>query len=98
MTCVTRLPKNFPNWWRLEDHLGKNAVIVYDSKHYEKEPERVKAIVDAFRAGTWKHKSDRLILAVQASLADNKVQDEIGAQASVLKAEGITSFLMAVRS
>jgi hypothetical protein len=50
----------------------------------------VKAIVDTFRTGTWKDKSEQLILAVQASLADTKVQDEIEAQATALKAEGIT--------
>jgi len=49
----------------------------------------VKAIVDTFRAGTWKDKSEQLILAVQASFADTKVQDEIEAQATALKAEGI---------
>jgi CRP-like cAMP-binding protein len=50
----------------------------------------VKTIVNTFRAGTWKDKSEQLILAVQASLADAKVQDEIEAQARALKAEGIT--------
>ena len=50
----------------------------------------VKAMVDTFRAGTWKDKSEQLIIAVQASLADTKVQDEIESQAKTLKAEGIT--------
>jgi hypothetical protein len=46
----------------------------------------VKTIVDAFRAGAWKDKSEQLVLAVQASLADTKVQDEIEAQAAALMA------------
>ncbi|WP_178130376.1 NACHT domain-containing NTPase [Reyranella sp. CPCC 100927] len=50
----------------------------------------VKKIVDEFRTGNWKDKSDRLILAVQASLADTKVQNEIEARAAALKEEGIT--------
>lgn len=48
MTPAGKPSKNFPNWWRLEDHLGKNAVIVYDSRHYEREPERAKSIRDSF--------------------------------------------------
>ena len=64
---------------------------VWQAKRYESiAAGDVKAIVAAFRAGTWKDKSDRLILAVQASLADTKVQDEIEAQADGAKAEGIT--------
>ena len=64
---------------------------VWQAKRYESiGASEVKAIVDTFRAGTWKDKSDRLVLAVQTSLADTKVQDQIEAQASALKAEGIT--------
>lgn len=63
---------------------------VWQAKRYASISARdVKAIVDTFRAGTWKDKSEQLILAVQASLADTKVQDEIEAQATALKAEGI---------
>jgi hypothetical protein len=50
----------------------------------------VKTIVTVFQAGAWKDKSDRLVLAVQASLADTKLQDEIETQAGALKSEGIT--------
>jgi ABC-type multidrug transport system fused ATPase/permease subunit len=64
---------------------------VWQAKRYASISARdVKAIVDTFRTGTWKDKSEQLILAVQASLADTKVQDEIEAQATALKAEGIT--------
>jgi hypothetical protein len=42
----------------------------------------VKAIVAAFRPGAWKKKSDRLVLVVQAPLADTKVKDETEAQAT----------------
>lgn len=48
LTPAGKPSKNFPNWWRREAYLGKNAVIVYDSRHYHREPERVRAIRDAF--------------------------------------------------
>ena len=48
MTPVGKPSKNFPNWWRCEDHLGKNAVVVYDSRHYEKERDRARWIDEAF--------------------------------------------------
>jgi NACHT domain len=64
---------------------------VWQAKRYGSITSRnVKAIVDTFQAGTWKDRSEQLILAVQASLADAKVQDEIEAQAAALKAGGIT--------
>jgi hypothetical protein len=64
---------------------------VWQAKRYDSiAPSDVKAIVGKFRAGTWKDKSEQLILAVQASLAATKVQNEIEVQAAVLKAEGIT--------
>jgi 4-amino-4-deoxy-L-arabinose transferase-like glycosyltransferase len=37
LTPAGKPAKNFPNWWRREEHLGKNAVIVYDGKHYPQE-------------------------------------------------------------
>src|ERR1700730_9835091 len=43
---------------------------VWQGKRYASISARdVKAIVDTFRTGTWKDKSEQLILAVQASLA-----------------------------
>jgi hypothetical protein len=45
LTPAGRPAKNFPNWWRLEDHLGKNAVIVYDGKHY---PQEMPILEEAF--------------------------------------------------
>jgi len=50
----------------------------------------IRTIIKTFRAGTWKEKSEQLILAVQASLADTKVQDAIEREAVALKAIGIT--------
>ncbi len=38
----------------------------------------------------WRDKSEQLVLAVQASLADTKIQDAIEREAVALKAEGIT--------
>jgi hypothetical protein len=40
--------KNFPKWWRPEGHLGKNAVIVYDVRHFPQEAERVRSIAESF--------------------------------------------------
>ncbi|HEX3522996.1 MAG TPA: hypothetical protein VHT52_13020 [Stellaceae bacterium] len=71
--------------------LANGKYEVWQAKRYEAIiSSQVKGIVDTFRAGTWKDKSEQLILAVQSSLADTKVQDEIEAQATALKAEGIT--------
>ncbi|MCU9952597.1 NACHT domain-containing protein [Burkholderia sp. BKH01] len=47
-------------------------------------------MVEKFRAGSWREKSEQLILAVQASLADTKIQDAIEAQATLLRADGIS--------
>jgi hypothetical protein len=71
--------------------MGNGKYEVWQAKRYESiAAGDVKAIVAAFRAGAWKDKSDRLVLAVQASLADTKVQDEVETQAEALKTEGIT--------
>ena len=59
---------------------------------------RREAIIDTFRAGTWAAKSDKLVLAVQASLADTKVQDAIEKEAAALKEVGIPSFPAVVRN
>jgi 4-amino-4-deoxy-L-arabinose transferase-like glycosyltransferase len=48
MTPAGKPTKNFPNWWRLEEHRGKNAVVVYDSRHYERERDRVRSIDESF--------------------------------------------------
>jgi 4-amino-4-deoxy-L-arabinose transferase-like glycosyltransferase len=48
LTPAGRPSKNFPNWWRKDEHLGKNAVIVYDSRHFRQEADRVQSIADAF--------------------------------------------------
>jgi hypothetical protein len=64
---------------------------VWQAKRYESvTASDVKTILAAFRGGLWKDRSDRLVLATQASLADTKVQDEIERQAETLKTEGIT--------
>jgi 4-amino-4-deoxy-L-arabinose transferase-like glycosyltransferase len=43
LTPAGKPSKNFPNWWREEGYRGKNAVIVYDGKHYPQEMERIRA-------------------------------------------------------
>jgi 4-amino-4-deoxy-L-arabinose transferase-like glycosyltransferase len=48
LTPAGRPSKNFPNWWRKDEHLGKNAVIVYDSRHYKLDTERVRGIAESF--------------------------------------------------
>jgi 4-amino-4-deoxy-L-arabinose transferase-like glycosyltransferase len=48
LTPAGRPSKNFPNWWRRDEHLGQNAVIVYDSRHYRLETERVQSIAESF--------------------------------------------------
>ncbi len=64
---------------------------VWQAKRYGSiTPGKIRDIVGAFRAGIWRDKSEKLILAIQASLADTKVQDAIEAQAAILEAEGIT--------
>lgn len=64
---------------------------VWQAKRYRAiTPGDVKKIVDEFRAGTWKDKTESFILAVQASLADTKLQDEIEAQTNAFKVEGIS--------
>jgi energy-coupling factor transporter ATP-binding protein EcfA2 len=71
--------------------LASGKYEVWQAKRYASITVRhVKAIVREFRNGTWKDKSEQLILVVQASLADTKVQDEIEAQATTLRSDGIT--------
>ena len=48
LTPAGRPSKNFPNWWRRDEHLGKNAVIVYDSRHFRQEADRVQSITESF--------------------------------------------------
>ncbi len=40
-TAVGHPSKSFPHWWRPEDFLGKNAVVVYDVKHWPIYKDRV---------------------------------------------------------
>jgi hypothetical protein len=64
---------------------------VWQAKRYESiSPGDVRAAADKFRAGAWKNKTEKLILAVQAALTHTKVQDEIEVQAAAFKAEGIS--------
>ena len=71
--------------------LASGKYEVWQAKRYDLiAAGEIKKIVDAFRTGTWSDKSEQLILAVQASLADTKVQDAIEREAIALKAEGIT--------
>ena len=60
---------------------------VWQAKRYEAiSAGDVKAIVKTFREGSWVSKSETLVLAVQASLSDTKVQDAIEHEAATLKA------------
>jgi hypothetical protein len=71
--------------------LANGKYEVWQAKRYEAMTAgEITKIVDTFRAGTWSEKSEQLILAVQASLADTKVQDAIERETIALKAEGIT--------
>jgi hypothetical protein len=64
---------------------------VWQAKRYESiAPHQIKKIIDDFRAGTWAAKSEKLVLAVQASLANTNVQDTIELEAAALKNIGIT--------
>ncbi|HLY09062.1 MAG TPA: glycosyltransferase family 39 protein [Planctomycetota bacterium] len=42
LTPIGKPSKSFPNWWDEKRHLGKNAVIVYDSRHFPGEMDRIK--------------------------------------------------------
>lgn len=71
--------------------LANGKYEVWQAKRYSSiTPGQIKNIVVDFRNGIWKEKSEKLILAVQTSLADARLQDVIEAQARSLKAEGIT--------
>jgi hypothetical protein len=48
LTPVGKPSKNFPNWWRQEEHLGKHAVVVCDAKKYPAERDRIRASFDRF--------------------------------------------------
>jgi len=51
LTPAGKPSKNFPNWWRPEEHLGKNATIVYDSRHYPAEMDRIRACFEQVGGG-----------------------------------------------
>lgn len=70
--------------------LANGKYEVWQAKRYDAiSAGDVKAIVKTFREGSWAAKSEKLILAVQASLADTKVQDAIEHEAATLKEIGI---------
>lgn len=70
--------------------LANGKYEVWQAKRYDAiSAGDVKAIVETFREGSWAAKSEKLILAVQASLADTKVQDAIEQEAAALKEIGI---------
>ncbi len=50
----------------------------------------LRTAVNAFMRGSWLDKTEYFYLAVQASLSDTKIQDEVERQAGILKAKGIT--------
>lgn len=53
-------------------------------------PSNLRDAVSAFLKGDWVAKSEALFIAVQASLSDTKVQDEIETQTALLKSNGIS--------
>jgi len=64
---------------------------VWQAKRYETiAASKIKPIIDEFRKGDWPSKTERLVLATQASLADTKVQGAIEEEAAALKGMGIT--------
>ena len=70
--------------------LANGKYEVWQAKRYEAiSAGDVKAIVKTFRDGSWAAKSEKLILAIQASLADTKVQDAIEHEAATLKESGV---------
>ncbi|MBV8879996.1 MAG: glycosyltransferase family 39 protein, partial [Planctomycetaceae bacterium] len=50
LTPAGKPSKNFPNWWVEREHLGKNAVVVYDGKHYPREMDRIRACFERIDA------------------------------------------------
>jgi len=46
LTPAGKPSKNFPNWWNQAEHLGKNAVIVYDGRHFPGEMDRIRRCFD----------------------------------------------------
>lgn len=70
--------------------LANGKYEAWQAKRYEAiSASDVKAIVKTFREGAWAAKSEKLILAVQASLADTQVQDAIEHEAATLKESGV---------
>jgi hypothetical protein len=64
---------------------------VWQAKRYKSiTASNVREMVETFLVGMWPAKSEQLVLAVQASLADTKVQDAIEREAAALKEIGIT--------
>jgi 4-amino-4-deoxy-L-arabinose transferase-like glycosyltransferase len=41
-TPIGKPSKSFPNWWVEKDHLGKNAVVVYEGRHFPGEMNRIR--------------------------------------------------------
>lgn len=71
--------------------LATGKYETWQAKRYESiDASDVKEIVKTFREGTWRNRSERFILAVQASLADTKIQERIETEARALSADGIT--------
>lgn len=53
-------------------------------------PSNLRTAVSAFLKGNWVAKSETFFIAVQASLSNTKVQDEIEEQTAILKRKGIS--------
>ena len=64
---------------------------VWQAKRYEHySVSELKTAVNAFMEGSWPDKTEYFYIAVQASISDTKIQDEVERQASILKAKGVT--------
>jgi len=64
---------------------------VWQAKRYQAiTATELTSIVRTFNEGAWSTKTDTLILATQASLADTKMQDSLETEAAALKQHGIT--------
>ncbi len=62
----------------------------WQAKRYKKYlPSQLKSAATAFLKGNWVARSETLFIAVQASLSDTKIQDEIETQTKRLKKKGV---------
>jgi len=62
----------------------------WQAKRYKKySPSKLKSAVTKFLKGSWAARTETFVIAVQASLSDTKIQDEIEIQTKRLKKKGV---------